>query len=88
MDISNMGWFSSYLLHCNVRVRTVAYTPPWAGEPLHHHTRVGTSHHSRPLAILSDRARKVPHQIARQGSRGHRMVRLHVLEDVSCCVDV
>jgi len=51
----------------------------WAGELLHSRVRFGTFHTSRPLEICSVLARQMPHQIARQGPSGHRMVRLHLL---------
>ena len=51
----------------------------WAGELLNSRVRFGTLHVSRPLEICSVLARQMPHQVARQGPSGHRMVRLHSL---------
>ena len=49
----------------------------WAGELPYRGIRFCISHLSRYAAILSGRAQKMHHQIARQVSRGHRMVRRH-----------
>ena len=47
-----------------------------------------TSHLSRRLVIWWECAQQTPHQIARKGPRGHRMVCVHTLNDLSPWVDI
>jgi hypothetical protein len=73
------------------RVSHVEVTPGSTWWPARSHERVslfyclicfGDSHPPRSLAILAEGARR-SQLIARQGSPGHRMVRLHTLNSLS-----
>ena len=58
------------------------FTGSWAGELLHGRVCFGTLHTLRPLEICSVLVRQMPHQIAREGPSGHRMVRLQFTNNI------